>query len=157
MIKPDAKDRQILKLLQQDVTLPIQTIAEQVGLSTTPCWRRIQKLEQSGIIERKVALLNREKLNLGVNVFVTIKTSSHSQQWLERFKQLIVEIPEIVAVHRMSGDVDYLLQVVTADIPSYDVIYKKLIEQLEFADISSAFAMETMKATTELPTHYQKS
>ncbi|MFM2482497.1 Lrp/AsnC family transcriptional regulator [Celerinatantimonas sp. YJH-8] len=153
----DSKDRLILQLLQRDVTLPVQTIAERVGLSTTPCWRRIQKLEQSGVIKQKVALLDRTLLNLGVNVFVSVKTSSHSQDWLNRFRQLIAEIPEIVEAHRMSGDVDYLLQIVTPDIATYDIIYKKLIEHLEFADISSAFAMETLKTTTELPTHYQKS
>ncbi|MFM2485811.1 Lrp/AsnC family transcriptional regulator [Celerinatantimonas yamalensis] len=150
----DSKDRLILSLLQRDATLPLQTIAERVGLSATPCWRRIQKLEQSGVIRAKVALLDRGQLNLGVTVFVSIKTSSHTQSWLNRFKQLVNDIPEIIEAHRMSGDTDYQLQVVVPDIERYDCIYKKLIEQLDFADISSAFAMETLKATTQLPTDY---
>lgn len=151
----DSKDRLILSLLQRDVTLGLQTIAQRVGLSPTPCWRRIQKLEQNGVIRAKVALLDKTQLNLGVTVFVSIKTSSHSQAWLDRFKQLLSEIPEIIEAHRLSGNVDYLLQIVVPDIDRYDVIYKKLIEHLDFADISSAFAMETFKKTTELPTDYQ--
>ncbi|CAG8998533.1 MAG: DNA-binding transcriptional activator DecR [Candidatus Celerinatantimonas neptuna] len=150
----DSKDRLILTLLQRDVTLPLQTIAERVGLSQTPCWRRIQKLEQQGFIRKKVALLDREKLNLGVTVFVAVKTGSHSRNWLSQFKKVVADIPEIIEAHRMSGDIDYLLQVVVTDINSYDRIYNQLIEKLEFSDISSAFAMETLKTTTELPTDY---
>lgn len=150
----DSKDRLILTLLQRDVTLPLQIIAERVGLSQTPCWRRIQKLEQQGYIRKKVALLDREKLNLGVTVFVAVKTASHSRSWLAQFKKVVADIPEIIEAHRMSGDIDYLLQVVVTDINSYDQIYNQLIEQLEFSDISSAFAMETLKTTTELPTDY---
>ncbi|CAG9296017.1 AsnC family transcriptional regulator [Celerinatantimonas diazotrophica] len=151
----DTKDRLILSILQRDVTLGLQTIAQRVGLSPTPCWRRIQKLEQNGVIRAKVALLDKTQLNLGVTVFVSIKTSSHSQAWLDRFKQLLSDIPEIIEAHRLSGNVDYLLQIVVPDIDRYDVIYKKLIEHLDFADISSAFAMETFKKTTELPTDYR--
>lgn len=148
----DNKDRLILSLLQRDVTLPLQAIAQRVGLSPTPCWRRIQKLEKNGVIRAKVALLDKQQLNLGVTVFVSIKTASHSQAWLECFKQVIADIPEIIEAHRMSGEVDYLLQVVVSDINRYDIIYKQLIEHLDFTDISSAFAMEALKATTELPT-----
>jgi len=150
----DAIDKQILQLLQQDVTQSLQAIAEQVNLSTTPCWRRIQKLEQSGVIQAKVALLNRDKLNLGVTVFASVRTSHHSNRWLEEFKQLIAEIPEVVEAHRMSGAYDYLLHIVVPDIKAYDRVYKRLISCLEFTDVSSAFSMETMKATTLLPTDY---
>lgn len=150
----DAKDRHILELLQADVTLSLQDIADRVGLSSTPCWRRIQKLEASGIIQRKVALLNREKLNLGVVVFASVRTAQHSSEWLLAFKELIAEIPEIIQAHRMSGTYDYLLHIVVPDIKAYDHVYKKLINQLEFTDISSAFSMEEMKTTTALPTDY---
>lgn len=150
----DTKDRHILQLLQQDVTLSLQTIAEQVGLSATPCWRRIQKLEDAGYIREKVALLDREKLNLGVTVFASVRTSQHSGEWLEEFKLLIREIPEIIEAHRMSGAYDYLLHIVVPDIKAYDTVYKRLIERLEFTDVSSAFSMETMKNTTVLPTDY---
>lgn len=150
----DAIDRHILQLLQRDITLSLQEIADRVGLSSTPCWRRIQKLENSGVIREKVALLDRDKLNLGVAVFASIRTSHHSSRWLEDFKKLIAEIPEIVEAHRMSGAYDYLLHIVVPDIKAYDQVYKKLIHSLEFTDVNSAFSMETMKATTVLPTDY---
>ncbi|MCP3869133.1 MAG: Lrp/AsnC family transcriptional regulator [Gammaproteobacteria bacterium] len=148
------KDQVILELLQRDATLPISEIAAEVGLSTTPCWRRIHKLEQAGFIKGRVALLNRQKLNLGVTVFAAVKASRHHHQWLDRFRSLISEIPEIIEAHRMSGDTDYLLHIVVPSIQEYDQVYQRLIENLEFADISSAFSMETMKTTTSLPTKY---
>ncbi len=148
------KDRLILELLQQDATLPVAEIADRVGLSTTPCWRRIQKLEKLGVIRGKVALLDRESLNLGVAVFASIKASRHDSSWLRRFKGVIQQIPEIIEAHRMSGETDYLLHIVVPSIKEYDLVYQALIENLEFADISSAFSMETLKTTTSLPTKY---
>ena len=147
----DAMDIKILKLLQVDCTQPIAEIGKAVGLSTTPCWRRIQRLEEAGVIERRVALLNPKKVNSGVTVFVSISTNQHSVQWLERFHAAIVDFPEVVEFYRMSGQVDYLLRVVVPDIDAYDVFYKKLISRIELTNVSSAFAMEQIKFTTALP------
>jgi Lrp/AsnC family transcriptional regulator len=150
----DAIDQKILTLLQRDTSLSMQEIADRVGLSTTPCWRRIQKLEQGGVIRRRVALLDPSALNLAVTVFVSIRTNQHSQEWFERFHQAIEEIPEVVEFYRMSGEIDYLLRVVVPDIAAYDRVYKRLIEKVDLLDVSSSFAMEQIKYTTALPVHY---
>ncbi len=150
----DRIDRRILKLLQCDTTRSIADIAEQVGLSTTPCWRRIQNLEAQGVIRSRVALLDRGKLNVGVTVFVRIKTSQHDAAWLERFAQAVATFEEIVEVYRMSGDIDYLLRIVVPDIAAYDAIYQRLIAAVPMFDVSSNFAMEEIKWTTELPLSY---
>lgn len=147
----DAKDKQILTILQQDATIPVAQIAERVGLTPVPCWRRIQRLEKAGYIRSRVALLNREKMNVGVSVFVAVRTSRHSTEWLENFRRAIARIPEIVEAHRMSGEVDYLLRVVVPDIQGYDAVYKRLIEVVEFSDVSSGFSMEELKFTTAIP------
>ena len=147
----DKMDRKILDILQHDCTAPVAKIGRAVGLSTTPCWRRIQKLEESGVIDRRVALLDAKKVNAGVTVFVTISTSQHTQEWLDRFHAVIQEFTEVVEFYRMSGKVDYLLRVVVPDIESYDAFYKKLISKIELSDVSSNFAMEQIKFTTELP------
>jgi Lrp/AsnC family transcriptional regulator len=150
----DRMDRKILDILQKDCTLPVAEIGKQIGLSTTPCWRRIQKLEESGVIERRVALLDPKKVNVGVTVFVSITTSQHTQEWLDRFHAALKDFPEIVEFYRMSGQVDYLLRVVVPDIERYDSFYKKLIAKIELSDVSSAFAMEQIKFTTTLPLEY---
>ena len=150
----DRIDRRILRLLQRDTTRSIADIAEQVGLSTTPCWRRIQNLEAQGVIRGRVALLDRGKLNVGVTVFVRIKTSQHDAAWLERFAQTVATFEEIVEVYRMSGDIDYLLRIVVPDIAAYDAIYQRLIAAVPMFDVSSNFAMEEIKWTTELPLSY---
>lgn len=147
----DKMDRKILQILQKDCTMPVAEIGKQVGLSTTPCWRRIQKLEERGIIQRRVALLDPRKVNAGVTVFVAISTSQHSEDWLNRFHEAIQEFPEVVEFYRMSGQVDYLLRVVVPDIEHYDKFYKRLISRIELTDVSSSFAMEQIKFTTELP------
>ena len=147
----DKIDRKILALLQRDATTPVAEIGRKVGLSTTPCWRRIQKMEEDGIIKGRVAILDPQKINAGVTVFVSIRTNSHSLEWLRRFSEVIQEFPEVVEFYRMSGDVDYLLRVVVPDIGAYDVFYKKLISRVEIAKVSSAFAMERIKYTTALP------
>lgn len=147
----DKMDRKILHILQKDCTMPVAEIGKQVGLSTTPCWRRIQKLEERGIIQRRVALLDPRKVNAGVTVFVAISTSQHSEEWLTRFHEAIQEFPEVVEFYRMSGQVDYLLRVVVPDIEHYDKFYKRLISRIELTDVSSSFAMEQIKFTTELP------
>lgn len=150
----DRMDRKILEILQKDCTMPVAEIGRHVGLSTTPCWRRIQKLEEAGVIRGRVALLDPRKVNTGVTVFVAITTSSHSQEWLDRFHAAIQEFPEVVEFYRMSGQVDYLLRVVVPDIESYDAFYKRLITSIELSDVSSSFAMEQIKFTTELPLDY---
>jgi len=137
----DRLDRKILRLLQEDATLAVADIAKKVGLSTTPCWRRIQKLEEEGVIKRRVAILDPEKVNTRVNVFVSIRTNSHSHEWLRRFSEVIQEFPEVIEFYRMSGDVDYLLRVVVPDIAAYDAFYKRLIARIEIRDVSSTFAM----------------
>lgn len=129
-------------------------VAERVGLSASPCWRRIQKLEADGVIERRVALLNPEKMNVGVTVFVAIRTSQHDAQWLERFAERVTRIPEVVELYRMSGEIDYMMRVVVPDIKAYDDVYKRLIAAVPLFDVSSSFAMETLKYTTALPVDY---
>ncbi|XQW85990.1 Lrp/AsnC family transcriptional regulator [Thalassotalea piscium] len=150
----DKFDKQILHILQQDCTAAVSDVAAQVGLSTTPCWRRIQAMEKSGVIRGRVALTNAEMLNVGLTVFVMIKTNQHNPDWLHEFGQVADEFQEIIEFYRMSGDVDYLLKVVVPDMKAYDHFYKKLIDKASFADISSSFAMEEMKYTTALPVDY---
>ena len=134
--------------------MPVANIARRVGLTSTPCWRRIQKLEESGVIRARVALLDSAKLNVGVTVFVSVKTSEHSAEWLEKFAKAVTEFPEVVEFFRMSGDIDYLLRVVVPDVAAYDRFYQRLIERIVLADVSSAFAMEQIKCTTALPLDY---
>ncbi|WP_311134145.1 Lrp/AsnC family transcriptional regulator [Pleomorphomonas sp. JP5] len=150
----DRLDRKILSILQEDSTIPVAEVAKRVGLSTTPCWRRIQKLEEDGVILRRVALLDPRSVNTKVTVFVSIVTNQHSEEWLRRFAELIREFPEVVEFYRMSGQVDYLLRVVVPDIEAYDAFYKRLIAKIEISDVSSAFAMEQIKYTTALPLSY---
>ena len=147
----DRTDRKILSILQVDASIPVAEIARRVGLSTTPCWRRIQKLEEDGVIVKRVALIDPGKVNVGVTAFVAITTSQHTTDWLERFAGHIKEFPEVVDFYRMAGSVDYLLRVVVPDIAAYDAFYKKLISKIEIADVSTTFAMEKIKSTTELP------
>lgn len=147
----DDIDRRILDILQRDATVAIAEIGKQVGLSTTPCWRRIQKLEQAGVIQRRVALLDPEAVGAGVTVFVAITTNQHNVDWLQRFHRAIEGFPEVVELYRMSGSVDYLLRVQVRDIASYDKFYKRLIAKIELTSVSSTFAMERIKSTTALP------
>ena len=150
----DHIDKAILTVLQEDSTLSVAEIADRVHLSTTPCWRRIQTLEQDGIIARRVALLDAEKLNVGVTVLVEVRTAKHTATWLKRFCEVVTEIPEIIEVYRMSGHIDYLLKVVVPHIAAYDGVYRRLIGELEIFDVSSSFSMETIKHTTRLPLDY---
>jgi len=152
----DKLDRKILELLQKDADLTAAEIADRVGLSKAPCWRRIQRLRETGVIRRTVALLDAQALNVGTTVFVTIKAPSHSAGWFERFSKVVRDLPEVTELHRMSGDVDYLLRVVVPDIAGYDAVYKRLIAALELLDVSASFSLETLKETTALPLHYAK-
>ncbi len=150
----DQIDRKILRILQEDATRAIADIAEDVGLSTTPCWRRIQNLEAQGVIKKRVALLDPAKLNVGTTVFVSIKTSQHNPEWLDTFANAVKDFPEVVEFYRMSGETDYLLRIVVPDIAAYDDVYKRLIALADLQDASSSFAMECIKTTTALPVAY---
>lgn len=147
----DAIDRKILVTLQEDASLSVAEIGQRVGLSSTPCWKRIQKLEAEGVIQRRVALVDQDKIGLGITVFVSIETDDHSQEWLGRFASLVSDMPEVMEFYRMAGDVDYMLRVVAADMQSYDTFYKKLIGAVPLKNVTSRFAMEKVKSTTVLP------
>ena len=147
----DAIDRKILAVLQDDASLSVAEIGSRVGLSSTPCWKRIQRLEADGVIQKRVALVDQDRIGLGVTIFVSIETGDHSQDWLARFAQVVGAMPEVMEFYRMAGDVDYMLRVVTADMQSYDVFYKKLIGAVPLKNVTSRFAMEKIKSTTALP------
>jgi Lrp/AsnC family transcriptional regulator len=147
----DSFDRRILALLQEDATTPIAKIAAAIGMSQTPCWKRIKQLERKGVIRKRVVLLDREILGLGVTVMVAIKAAQHSEAWLEQFAHGIAQIPEVVEFYRMSGEIDYLLKVIVRDIADYDRIYRKLSRVADLRDVSSSFAMQEIKSTTALP------
>jgi Lrp/AsnC family transcriptional regulator len=142
----DRVDREILRLLSVDASMSLADIAEKVGLTATPCWKRIRRMEQEGIIQRRVAIIDADKVGLPVSVFVEIETADHSGEWLARFADVIRDTPEIVDAWRMSGDVDYLLHVVVPDIASYDKFYRRLIAAVPLRNVSSRFSMERMKA-----------
>lgn len=152
--KLDAIDRKLLELLQVHCDWPINELAAAVHLTPTPCWRRVQRLKEMGVVARQVALLNRQQVNVGVTVFVSVRTREHDVPWLDNFRAAVQGIAEIVEAHRMSGDVDYLLKVVVPDIAAYDQVYKRLIQQVPLSDVSSSFAMEELKFTTAVPLHY---
>jgi Lrp/AsnC family transcriptional regulator len=138
-------------VLQEDASLSVAEIGSRVGLSSTPCWKRIQRMEADGVILKRVALVDQEKLGLGVTVFVSIETGDHSQAWLSRFAEVVQTMPEVMEFYRMAGDIDYMLRVVVADIPGYDAFYKRLISTVPLKNVTSRFAMENIKATTALP------
>ena len=150
----NATDRKIVALLQEDASRSLADVAESVHLSPAACWRRVQKLKEEGVIRRQVVLCDAQKLNVGVTVFVMIRTNQHNPAWLERFAHGVSQIPEVVEFYRMSGEIDYMLRVVVPDIQGYDRVYKKLIEIADLADVSSTFAMEQIKYTTALPLDY---
>lgn len=147
----DATDRHILELLQEDATLSIAEIGERVGLSQTPCWKRIQRLEAEGIIERRVALLNPEKVGLKITALVAIEASDHSAPWIANFARQVSSMREVLEIYRMAGDVDYLLRVVVPDMHAYDQFYKRLIAAVPLKNVTTRFAMECVKSTTALP------
>jgi Lrp/AsnC family transcriptional regulator len=152
----DKLDKKILEQLQKNAGLTAAELADRIGLSKAPCWRRIKRLEEEGVIKQTVALLDARALNVGTTVFVTVKTGNHSEAWFERFVKAVKDIPEVTEIHRMSGDVDYLIRIVVPDIDAYDVVYKRLIASVEFQDVSASFALETIKYTTALPLNYVK-
>ena len=147
----DAIDRKILRVLQEDASLSVAEIGERVGLSSTPCWKRVQRMEQEGIITGKVALVDQNKIGLGLSVFVSVESADHSDAWLKKFAAAVSAMPEVIEFYRMAGDVDYVLRVVVADMRSYDVFYKKLISAVALKNVTSRFAMEKIKSVTALP------
>ena len=147
----DAIDRKILTVLQEDASLSVAEIGDRVGLSSTPCWKRIQRLEADDIILRRVALVDQNKIGLGITVFVSVESSDHSDAWLTTFANAVRAMPEVMELYRMAGDVDYMLRVVVADMASYDLFYKKLISSVALKNVTSRFAMEKIKSVTALP------
>ncbi|MEK9801720.1 MAG: Lrp/AsnC family transcriptional regulator, partial [Alphaproteobacteria bacterium] len=143
--------RQILDHMQENASQPVADIARKVGLSVTPCWRRIQRMEENGFIRKRVALLDAQKIGVGMSVFVAVRTDQHNAEWLAEFARLVADMPEVVEFYRMSGEVDYMLRVVVSDMSAYDAFYRKLISQVQLTDVSSSFAMEQIKFTTALP------
>jgi len=147
----DAIDRKILAVLQENAALSVAEIGSRVGLSSTPCWKRIQRLEADGVIQRRVALVDQDSIGLKISVFVSIETGDHSQDWLDRFAKTVTAMPEVMEFYRMAGDVDYMLRVVVPDIAGYDAFYKRLIASVPLKNVTSRFAMEKIKSTTALP------
>ncbi|HWT12147.1 MAG TPA: Lrp/AsnC family transcriptional regulator [Allosphingosinicella sp.] len=147
----DRTDLKILAILQEDSSLPVAEIAARVNLSQTPCWRRIQRLEAQGVIERRVAIVNPQAVGLGISVFVEVEAGDHSPEWLDRFAAEVATMPEVMEVYRMAGDVDYLLRVAVAGMAEYDDFYRRLIARVPIKNVSSRFAMERVKHTTAYP------
>lgn len=146
----DAIDRKLLTLLQADASLSLAELSDKVGLSQTPCWKRINKLEAAGVIQRRVAIVDPDKIGMGLTVFVSVETGDHSGPWLEKFAQIVSAMPEVLGLFRMAGDVDYLLHVVVQDMSAYDLFYKRLINTVALKNVTSRFAMERIKSTTAL-------
>jgi Lrp/AsnC family transcriptional regulator len=147
----DAIDRKILAVVQEDASLSVAEIGQRVGLSSTPCWKRLQRLEADGVILRRVALVDPDKIGLGISVFVSVETNDHSQDWLKKFAEVVGAMPEVMEFYRMAGDVDYMLRVVVPDMAGYDAFYKRLIGTVPLKNVTSRFAMERIKQTTALP------
>nr|WP_113864761.1 Lrp/AsnC family transcriptional regulator [Brenneria salicis]NMN92343.1 AsnC family transcriptional regulator [Brenneria salicis ATCC 15712 = DSM 30166]RBP67683.1 AsnC family transcriptional regulator [Brenneria salicis ATCC 15712 = DSM 30166]RLM32346.1 transcriptional regulator [Brenneria salicis ATCC 15712 = DSM 30166] len=148
----DKIDRALLSLLQKDCTLSLQSLAESVNLTSTPCWKRLKRLEEEGYIRARVALLDNELLGLGLTAFVLLKTQQHNSEWYQTFTRVVSEMPEVLSFYRMAGEYDYLMQVQVADMKSYDDFYKRLVNGIPgLVDVTSSFAMERIKHTTALP------
>ena len=149
--KVDKIDCHILRLIQNDASLSVDSVAERVNLSRNACWRRIKRLEEDGIIKSRVALVDPDKLGMGLSVIVMIRTNNHEPDWLTKFERAVSSLPEILGAHRMSGDLDYVLRVQVADVKDYDRFYQRLIARVPIADVSASFVMEDLKNTTVLP------
>ncbi|WP_343529008.1 Lrp/AsnC family transcriptional regulator [Sphingomonas sp.] len=147
----DKIDTAILAQLQEDAGISVADIASRVNLSQNACWRRIRRLEEEGVILRRVALLDPAKLEAGMTVFVSVRTAEHSAAWLDEFARAVSAMPEVVEFYRMAGEIDYLLKIRVADIKAYDRVYKRLIDRVRLVDVSAAFAMEEIKNSTAIP------
>ena len=151
MKQMDHKDQQILRIIQKDAALSMNELADRTSMSKTAVWRRVKSLQDNGIIRKRVTLLDKEALGFGLTVYALVRTNQHSQKWFATFKKAVMSIPEIQEFHRTSGDLDYLLRIVARDMRHYDEVYQQLIREVDFADVSSTFVMETFKSDTELP------
>ncbi|SDF51936.1 MULTISPECIES: Lrp/AsnC family transcriptional regulator [Thalassobaculum] len=147
----DDTDRRILRILQADCSAPVSEVARQVGLSASPCWKRINRLQESGVIREQVAVLEPEALGYGLTVFMSISTGEHSGEWLRNFAEFVSAMPEVQEFHRMAGEIDYMLKVVVADMKAFDAFYKRLVDTTPLTEVTSRFSMETIKQTTALP------
>ncbi len=147
----DSTDRKILAILQEDASIAVADVAKRVNLSQTPCWRRIQKLTEDGVITRRVALVNPDAIGLGLTVFVEIETGDHSKEWLQRFSEAVAQMPEVMEIYRMAGDVDYMLRITVPSMAAVDDFYHRLIEMVPLKNVTSRFAMERVKYTTAYP------
>ena len=152
----DRLDRKILRLLQEDATLAVAEIAKKVGLSTTPCWRRIQKLEENGYIARRIVVLDRDKAGVPTTVYALVKTAHHADDWIEEFRRAVSDIPEIVEAHRLTGHYDYILKVVLPRVEHYDVVYRRLVKRVELFDVSASISMETLRQGLAVPVDYAR-
>ncbi len=150
----DHTDRKILAVLQNDSSYSVSRLADEIGLSKSACWRRIQTLEDGGVITARVALLDQHKLGLDLTVFTAIRTIQHTQDWYDNFSSVVTAMPNVMEVHRMSGDIDYLMRAVVPDMRSYDAMYRDMIKNIDLSDVSSSFSMETIKYSTSLPLDY---
>jgi len=153
----DTTDRKLLDILQHDAGLSLDQLSTRMALSRNACWRRIKRLEDDGVIKARVTLLDASRINVGLTAFIALRTTEHSAKWLDQFSKAVRDLPEIVGVYRMTGDVDYLLQAVIPDVVAYDRLYKRLIGKITLADVSSSFVMEEIKSTTVLPLDYAAS
>ena len=153
----DTTDRKLLDILQHDAALSLDELSARMALSRNACWRRIKRLEDDGVIKARVTLLDASRINVGLTAFIALRTTEHSAKWLDQFSKAVRDLPEIVGVYRMTGDVDYLLQAVIPDVAAYDRLYKRLIGKITLADVSSSFVMEEIKSTTVLPLDYAAS
>ena len=147
----DDHDRSILMELQRDASLSVDSLAEKVHLSRNACWRRLKRLEDDGFITGRVALVDAEKVGVGLSVFILVRTSHHETEWLAKFRAAVVSFPEITGVYRMSGDLDYVLRARVADVRAYDRLYQRLIAKVPLSDVSASFVMEEIKETTVVP------
>ena len=150
----DSVDRKILDMIQVDSDLPVSTIAEAVGLTATPCWRRIKRMEEAGLIAKRVAIVDHAMAKVPMTVFIGISTPRHERDWIDRFRALIDDIPEIIEAYRLTGTVDYILKVVVPDVTAYDAVYKRMVDNLDFNMVNGMISMEEMKFTTAVPTTY---
>lgn len=157
LVKLDQTDKKILRELQEDASLSLGELAERVGLSQMPVWRRVRRMEDEGVIRKRVALVSPQAVNAGVTAFVMLKTSQHEADWFERFAAAVAAMPEVMEFHRLSGSVDFLLRVALPDLDGYRDFYRRLIEAVDFVDVSTAFAFETVKQTTALPLDFIRS
>ena len=151
MTELDEADKKLLRLVQEDASLSLDEIARRTAMSTNTAWRRLKRLEDEGVLLRRVALVDPARVGAGVTVFVAVRTNDHSDEWLEGFARAVRTIPEVVEFYRMAGETDYLLKLAVASIADYDRVYRKLIRSARLHDVSSTFAMETIKYTTALP------